>query len=250
MQIRSPFTKKAEKPAEAPKNARIVRMEVRSTRPCPDKTIRNLSQISAGDVKLEKGKGVWTMVESRTEKDEPYRFQRYTIAPQSITMEYAIMPDMHPQIREMEALMSLLDLLAVLKDYPVDWPELYRLVSRAIKNSVSIVDIGAESALARCQTLQTVLGEKEGRYAEMARTNERLDSELGRTKSENEVLRARVKQLEGMDDEALAEALVSWIRSHDGLLEYGEFAAANRMSVARVGMGVDLLLRQGSIRRI
>ena len=53
-----------------------------------------------------------------------------------------------------------------------------------------------------------------------------------------------------MDDEALAEALVSWIRSHDGLLEYGEFAAANRMSVARVGMGVDLLLRQGSIRRI
>ena len=59
-----------------------------------------------------------------------------------------------------------------------------------------------------------------------------------------------VKQLEGMDDEALGETLVSWIRSHDGLLEYAEFAASNRMSVARVSLGVDQLLKQGYIRRM
>jgi len=250
MDIRSPFSSKKKKPLEAPKGARLVQMEVRAARPCPAKTIRKLAAIQVGEVKMQGNEAVWTLVESRTEKDEPYRYQRYRVMPGKISVEYAIMPDMHPQIREMEAVIDLLDLLAVLGDYPVDWPELYLLISRVLKNSVSVIDVKAEAAEAHCQSLRVTLEEKEGRYAEMARTNARLDGELGRIKAENESLRKRVQALEGMDDDALQDALMSWIRSHDGLLEYGEFAAANRMSAARLSMGVDRLLRQGYIRRI
>lgn len=242
--------KKEENAAILPQGSKIFKFEIPASKKCPQLTLKRTRQMPAGEVKKEKGGFSWTFVRSRGIDGKAYAYQKYLITPSKISVEYALTEDTHEKLREIEAVSNLLNLLAVLKNYPVKWDALFRQLNVSLQECCDVVGASSESSLAKVHSLESTMKLKEAKFEEMLKTNERLESEISAISSEKQALKERVGELEGLDNPSLDEAIVSWVKVHGGDLEYKKFADEYKVSVARVSEGVDRLLKKGYLRRL
>jgi hypothetical protein len=62
-------------------------------------------------------------------------------------------------------------------------------------------------------------------------------------------LQKKLTALTGMSDDLLKETLFNWIRIHGGTIDVREFSKANSVALTRTEDGLNMLIREGFIRR-
>ena len=65
-------------------------------------------------------------------------------------------------------------------------------------------------------------------------------------------MRARhwlVEKLQSLSDERLKEELYNWLKMHSGNIDIMDFGKAHGVPAARVEQGLDMLIREGYIKR-
>ena len=87
------------------------------------------------------------------------------------------------------------------------------------------------------------------KYAELVRSSEENARILLECERRRDELDKRVKQLEGLSDEALHQALFDWIKVHGGVLEISEFSKSYNLPSKRIREGLQALIEEGYIKR-
>lgn len=87
------------------------------------------------------------------------------------------------------------------------------------------------------------------RYDEVVRASEENSRLLLEAEQRGHELIARVQHLEGMNDDVLKEELYEWIKMHSGAIDISEFAKTHSLSHSRVEEGLEMLIREGYLKK-
>jgi transcriptional regulator of NAD metabolism len=87
------------------------------------------------------------------------------------------------------------------------------------------------------------------KYDDLVRSSEANTRLLLEAEQKNEELSKTVERLSGVSDELLMENIYGWIKVHGGSIDIREFSKANNTTPARTEEGLNLLIKEGYIKR-
>ncbi len=189
-------------------------------------------------------------IESEDLKGKPFLFYRAELSRAGITVKYTS-PSMRTKLmRNLDMGIMLLNLFLLLEDYyDVQVPSVYMFyfpLLKSLSESVEREKLEMSSQLAELQSRHDSI---EKRYKDLLRSSEQNARILVEYERKNEELKEKISKLEGLTDEVLQERVFQWIKDHDGEIDLFEFSKINSMPVGRVEEGLDLLIKNGYIRK-
>ena len=87
------------------------------------------------------------------------------------------------------------------------------------------------------------------KYQDLVRSSEANTRILLECERKRDELQKKFNHLSGMGDDLLKDSLYNWIKIHGGTIDVREFSKANSVAVTRVEEGLNMLIRDGFIRR-
>ena len=97
--------------------------------------------------------------------------------------------------------------------------------------------------------LQTKYSDMSAKYDDLVRSGEANTRLLLECERKRDEMQKKLTRLSGMGDDLLKESLYNWIKLHNGTIDIREFAKANSVAVTRAEEGLNMLIREGYIRR-
>ncbi len=134
-------------------------------------------------------------------------------------------------------------------DYDIRVSSLFKQVNTFITELGQVVDKDAFDLAAQKEELGAKYADMSKKYSELVRSSEENARLLLECERRRDELEGRVRSLEKMSDEALKEELYKWIKLHEGSLELTEFCEAYRLPIARAEEGLNMLVREGYIKK-
>ncbi|MGV8176543.1 MAG: hypothetical protein ACP5NX_01975, partial [Candidatus Bilamarchaeaceae archaeon] len=86
-------------------------------------------------------------------------------------------------------------------------------------------------------------------YEKLALSSEENSRILLEREQKIEELENKVEKLRGLGDEMLKRELFKWLKLHDGEINVAEFCAVNSLPSSRAEEGLEMLMREGYIKR-
>ncbi len=168
----------------------------------------------------------------------------------SIEFSYAIKEKESTLSKKLEVLPLFFNVLILSKShYEVDPTPLFKLVIdllEDLKGSLNKETVDVVGELNELKEKYAVLLKK---YEEIVRASEENARLLLEAEQRYHELSARIQQLEALSDETLKEELYEWIKVHGGAIDISEFAKAYSLPYTRVEEGLEMLMREGYIKR-
>jgi hypothetical protein len=209
-----------------------------------------LGSLGFSRVKYTKDTLVVERVESEDLSGAPYLFYKIELSPDSILIRYVLPSPQRRLLRGLEmGLLSLNVFRIISTHYAVTVSSVYPFYYSLLGSLSDALGKQKLEAVSELNALKTRYISLEKKYRDLVRSSEQNARILVEAERKNEELAGRIARMEGLNDEILQERLFEWIRTHDGEINIYEFGKINSIPIGRVEQGLNLLIKQGYIKR-
>jgi hypothetical protein len=183
-------------------------------------------------------------------KGKPNLDYRITFLDSTIEMVYSITPNASKRARMLELLPLLLNVLTISEEYyDVKPSALFPHVIGLLSDVSKVVGKDAMELSAELEELRAKFSSMNARYQDLVGSSEENARILLECERRRDELRVLVEKLQSMSDDRLKEELFLWLKMHNGNIDIVEFGKAHNVAQGRVEEGLDLLIREGYIKR-
>ncbi len=192
---------------------------------------------------IEKTKG-------RDLRGNPYLEYRVEFNPQSIEFIYGSTATKSKTGRLLSLMPTFLNILQVAEDYyDIQPTQIFSHVTVVLTELSKILDRDAVEFSTQLTELQAKYADINKKYTDLVRSSEANTRILLECERKRDEQMKKLAQLSGMSDDLLKESLYDWIKVHGGSIDIREFSKANSVAISRAEEGLDMLIRDGYIRR-
>jgi hypothetical protein len=181
---------------------------------------------------------------------KPYLEYVVEFKPESIDFTYSFSAKRSRVGRLLDLLPTFLNILQVAEDYYDIRPTtIFNHINSAMIEASKIIDRDALEFSTQLSELQLKFNDMQAKYDDLVRSSEGNTRILLECERKRDELQKKLTALTGMGDDILKESLYNWIKVHGGTIDIREFAKANSVAVVRAEEGLNMLIREGYLRR-
>lgn len=185
-------------------------------------------------------------VESRDINKNPYLFSIVKLKEDEVEVMYTIPPEVGPRKRRIDVIRYLLNVLSLVEaSFTVENKTLYQLIESSIKELSSAVTMDYTKLYTSYDSLKKQAGDYKKKVDRLTEQNEALTTQNYELKTQGDDLKLRLKELEGLSEDALKTKLQEWIIEHNGSINISEFTKLYKVSDARVEEMLNKLVNEG-----
>ncbi len=152
--------------------------------------------------------------------------------------------------KRLEMLPLLFNIIIIAKShYEINPTPLFEMIVGLLEELQGALNKETIDAIGELNELKEKYANLLKRYEEVVRASEENSRLLLEAEQKYHELDARVQQLEAMSDETLKEEVYEWIKMHDGAIDISEFAEVHSLPSGRVEEGLEMLMREGYIKK-
>jgi hypothetical protein len=168
----------------------------------------------------------------------------------SIEFIYGIPPKVSKRTRQLELLPLFLDILALCEDfYDIKISMVFSQIQELFADMRKVVGKDAIELSAELEDLRSRYDSLNSRYKDLVGSSEANARILLECERRRDELMNLVNKLRAMSDERLQEEIYIWLKMHNGNIDLHEFGSAHDLAPSRVEEGLDMLIKQGFIKR-
>ncbi|MDD5022988.1 MAG: hypothetical protein PHU63_02360 [Candidatus ainarchaeum sp.] len=203
------------------------------------------SKISLEKKKLIIEKSLGKNLEGKTEMDYKVVFSE-----NEISFSYSIPINSEKRNRKIESFSTLLNILSISNDfYNFNISSIVQNFSLIIQDVQKIIDKEGINFTQRIDDLINKNTQIMKKYHDLLSSSEENARLLIDSERRNNELRKRLDILEGLSDRSLKEEIFNWIKIHDGHIDVLEFSKTHKIPHSRVEEGLNLLIKEGYIKK-
>jgi hypothetical protein len=181
---------------------------------------------------------------------KPYLEYRVEFTLDNIDFLYSFSAKRSRIARLLDLMPTFLNILQVAEDYYEVRPTgIFTHINALLSETSKIIDRDALEFSTQLSELQARFTDMNAKYDDLVRSGEANTRLLLESESKKDELQNKLAKLAGMGDDLLKETLYNWIKLHGGTIDVREFAKANSVAVTRAEEGLNMLIREGYIRR-
>lgn len=181
---------------------------------------------------------------------KPYLEYRVEFRPENIDFTFSYSQKRSRVARLLDLMPTFLNILQVADDYyDVRASSVFGQVNAVLAESAKIIDRDALEFSSQLTDLQNKHSDLAAKYEDLVRSSEANTRILLESENKRNELQKKLNQLTGMGDDLLKESLYNWIKVHGGTIDVRDFSKANSVAVSRAEDGLNMLIREGYIRR-
>jgi len=181
-------------------------------------------------------------------KGKPELDYRITFQPGGVVLEYEVQKN--KRARLLKVLPVFLNVLQLAEEYyDVKPSAIYYEINEALSESIKLVgkdSIDLATELSETQAKHRSLVAKYDDLLKSSEGNARILLECERKRDE---LNRKVERLVKYSDDVMKEMVYEWISLHNGKINILEFSKINRIAVPRVEETLNMLVKEGYIKR-
>lgn len=187
-------------------------------------------------------------VETADLKGKTRHFYRATFYPDKLVFTYSL--GMNRKKRDLEALAALMNLIKVAEGfYEVDAGDLHAPLATVLNEARALVDSESYATIQQLSELQEKYYSLEKKYKDLVLSSEQNARILLECEKKRDEYYGRIRQLEGLSDDALVQEIFKWLKTHSGEMSISQFGKAYGIPASRVEEGLGHLLENGYIRK-
>jgi hypothetical protein len=218
------------------------------------KPLKTLSSLFSGlgftRISYTKDKFIVEKVKGQDLQGKPYLEYRVEFAPESIVFTYSFSKDRNKLARLLELLPTFLNILQVAEDYYDMKPtSIFSHINIVLGEVSKIIDRDALEFSTQLSELQVRHNDMSAKYDDLVRSGEANTRILLECERNRDELQKKLNTMSGMSDDLLKESLYNWIKLHGGSIDIREFSKSNSVALTRSEEGLNMLIREGFIRR-
>jgi len=227
------------------------KIAVAATQKKPLKTLSSLfSGLGFTRISYAKDKFTVEKVKGQDLQGKPYLEYRVEFTPESIVFTYSFSKDRNKLARLLELLPTFLNILQVAEDYYDLKPtSIFSHVNVVLGEVSKIIDRDALEFSTQLSELQARHNEMSAKYDDLVRSGEANTRILLECERNRDELQKKLNTMSGMSDDLLKESLYNWVKLHGGSIDIREFSKSNSVALTRAEEGLNMLIREGFIRR-
>ena len=189
-------------------------------------------------------------IESEDLSGKPYLFYSAELARNGITVKYTV-PSMKTKLaRTTDMGIMMMNLFLLLRDhYEIPLHAIYPFYFPLLRSLAEALESAKLETFSQLTELQTKYHSLDKKYKDIIRSSEQNARILVEMERGNEELKDKISKLEGFGDEVLQERLFEWLKTHDGEIDVFEFSKINGIPLGRIEEGLDLLIKNGYIKK-
>lgn len=227
----------------------IIKIKAKRIKPLKDLTPM-LGALGFSKVQYTKDVLVLEKIESEDLSGKPYLFYKIELGPKSIDIRYVLPSPQRRMFRSLEMGLLSLNLFRIISShYDVSVASVYPFYYTLLTSLSEALGKEKLESISELNTLKTKHVSLDKKYKDLVRSSEQNARILVESERKNEELSEKLKRMEGVNDEILQERLFEWIRTHDGEINMYDFSKINSVPVGRVEEGLNLLIKNGYIKR-
>lgn len=203
------------------------------------------NKVSLRKNKLTVEKSLGKTLEGKQELD-----YRIVFEDKKITFVYSVFSPAQKRSRKAEALSTFLNVLILISDfYTINLEPILSSLLLLLKDLKKIMDKEGMDLTQKIDDINKKNAQIMKKYEDLVVSSEENARLLLESERRNNELEKRLMALEGLSDRSLKEELFKWIKLHEGHLNVSEFSRTYKVPSKRVEEGVNLLIREGHIRK-
>lgn len=176
---------------------------------------------------------------------------RITFAKEFIEMAFTIPPKTSKQNRLLVLFPAFFNAIMLADDYyEIKAKTLFIHLTELLTDITKVIGKDAIDLSTNLDDLKKKHNDLSKKYADLVQTSEENARLLMECERRRDELHHRTHELEKLSDEVLREELFNWVKLHDGSIDMTEFCKAYGLAVKRVEEGLEMLIRDGYIKRI
>jgi DNA-binding PadR family transcriptional regulator len=185
-------------------------------------------------------------IESRDIDKNPYLFSIMKIKEDEVEVIYTIPPEIGPKKRRVDVIRYILNILSLIETYyQVDNKTLYQLIENSIRELAGSVTMEYTKLYTAYDSMKKEVDDYKKKIERLNEQVQALTSSNYDLKNQSDEMRLRVRQLEGLSDEALKAKLQEWVAEHNNSINISEFTKLYKVSDARVEELLNRLVSEG-----
>ncbi|MCX8174676.1 MAG: hypothetical protein N3E51_00520 [Candidatus Micrarchaeota archaeon] len=156
----------------------------------------------------------------------------------------------HPQLRRMQAAILFLRILSLIEGAWLEREFFQKLALPALETAEKTAQAPYELLAKRAKDLEEEASALSLRNRRLISASEEAESQIAALENRIAILEERLARLSSISDESLRELLLEWICSHKGSFNIAAFSKTYNLPPSRCEEGLEMLLMEGSIRKI
>ncbi len=198
---------------------------------------------SSGVLSVEKNKGADL-------DGKPQLDYRVELKSDAIELSFYIPKGRSRMSRLLEVMPLFLNILEISEEFfDIKTGSVFQIINTSLAEIGKIIDKDALEFSTQLSDTSDKYNDLKTKYDDLVRSSEASTRLLLDCEQKNEELTKTVEKLSAISDELLMENVYNWIKIHGGSIDIREFAKANSMPPARVEEGLNMLIRDGYIKR-
>jgi len=167
-----------------------------------------------------------------------------------ITFLYSVPDSSSKRGRLLEVFPVLLNAIRIAEEYYEIQPStLFAPVSGLLREVGKVVDKDVIDVSAELDGTKEKLSSLTKKYEDLVRSSEENARILLECERKRDELQRRIGEIGSMSDETMKEELFRWLKIHNGNVDLAEFSKAHNVPVKRIEEGLNLLIREGYIKK-
>lgn len=218
------------------------------------KPLKNLASLFSGlgFTKITYGKDT-LMIEKVKGQDlqgKPYLEYRVEFGSEAIVFTFSYSKDSNRLSRLMDLMPTFLNILQVAEDYyDVQPTGIFGHINAVLGEVSKIIDRDALEFSTQLSELQSKHNDLNAKYEDLVRSGEANTRILLECERNRDELQKKLTAMSGMSDDLLKESLYNWVKLHGGTIDIREFSKSHSVALTRAEEGLNMLIREGYIRR-
>ena len=168
----------------------------------------------------------------------------------SLEFIYGVPPKASKTSRMLELMPLLLNIMNLSEEfYDVKSSGVFTPMISLLTDLHKVVDKDAVELSAELEEVKAKFASLNSRYSDLVGSSEENARILLECERRRDELRKMVDKLQALSDERLKEELYQWLKMHSGNISLEEFGKAHDLTPGRAEEGLDMLIREGFIKR-
>jgi len=183
-------------------------------------------------------------------KGKPNLDYRIVFLEDSIELVYEVPPKASKRARLLGLLPVFLDVLVLSSEfYDVSAPSIFPHVQSLLSDIQKVIGKDVVELSAELEDMRSKFDTLNSRYKDLVSSSEENARILLESERRRDELGALVGKLKAMSDDRLREELYLWLKMRNGNIDIYEFGKAHDVPSPRVEEGLDMLIKEGYIKR-
>jgi hypothetical protein len=181
---------------------------------------------------------------------KPYLEYRVEFGAASIDFTYSFSKERNKLSRLLDLMPTFLNILQVAEDYYDVRPTgIFANINTVLGEVSKIIDRDALEFSTQLSETQARFNDLNAKYDDLVRSSEANTRILLECERNRDELQKKLTTMSGMSDDLLKETLYNWIKLHGGSIDIREFSKSHSVALTRAEEGLNMLIREGYIRR-